>query len=641
MPMIRFTDVALRRGTRLLLSEASFTVHHGQKVGFTGANGAGKSSLLQLLLGQLHADVGEVEMPPDAVVAHVAQEVPTGPRAAIDFVMDGDPEFRSLERQLAGGAALSGGHALAEAQLRFESIDGYSAPARAGRLMNGLGFVAEDQARGLQEFSGGWRMRLNLARALMCRSDILLLDEPTNHLDLDAVIWLQDWLIRYEGTLILISHDREFLDDVVGHILHIENQLVSLSAGNYSAFEVRRAEWLAQTQAARARQQREIARIQGFIDRFRAKATKAKQAQSRMKTLARMDVIAQAHVDSPLDFGFSDPARLPTQLLRVDEASVVLGGRTILRDVSLSLVPGDRIGLLGRNGAGKSTLMKLLSGLYPPDAGHCFSAQDLAVGYFAQHSLEQLQPAESALVHLSRLDRRAAERDLRQFLGSFGFSGNRVLDPVESFSGGEKARLVLCLLVYQRPNLLLLDEPTNHLDLDMRFALSRALQDFSGGLVLVSHDRFLLRSVADEFWLVEDGTVKSFAGDLDDYRRRLNDRRAEAPAGQLESAASRRDRRRTEAERRARLRPYESAVQSAEVNFERLLRELRGIEQRLADPNLYQDDSAGDQLRSLAFEKSALDEAIRQAEGAWLAASHELEAAQQTESQSTNSTEAT
>ena len=629
--MFSFRAVGLRRGARLLFSGASFAIHRGQKVGLTGANGAGKSSLLQLILGRLQPDSGEVSVLPNSVLAHVAQEIAADSRPAIEHVLDGDPEFRSLETLLSGPEPLPDGSAFAEAQMRFEAIDGYSARARAARLMSGLGFGAEDQARGLNEFSGGWRMRLNLAQALMCRSDILLLDEPTNHLDLDAVIWLQEWLVHYDGTLILITHDREFLDEVVDHVLHIENNAVTLYSGNYTAFEIRRAEWLAQTQAARSKQQREVVHIQGFIDRFRAKATKAKQAQSRMKTLAKMDLIAQAHVDSPLEFSFSPPLKAPMPLLRVEDASVGIGSKTIIRGVTLSLMPGDRIGLLGCNGAGKSTLMKLLAGHYKPASGLYLAAQDLSVGYFAQHSLEQLKSGDSALAHLANLDSAAAEKDLRTYLGKFGFSGERVFEAVSSFSGGEKARLVLALLIYQRPNLLLLDEPTNHLDLDMRFALARALQDFAGGLILVSHDRYLLRSVADEFWLVHEGRVKPFDGDLDDYRRWLNDRRSESPTASTEAVASRRDRRRTDAERRSRLRPFATAVNAAELDFERLLQELRTLERLLAAPELYQDQVARDQLKSLASEKAVIDDALREAEARWLAASDALENAQQSE----------
>lgn len=629
--MIRFQAVALRRGTRLLVNDASFTVHQGQKVGLTGANGSGKTSLLSALLGNLPPDSGEVSLAPGVVIAHVEQEVATGSATAIDYVMDGDPEYRELQSQLAVLDAECEFRAFTAAQNRFEAIGGYSAPARASRLLSGLGFSVVEQARSVNEFSGGWRMRLSLARALMCRSDLLLLDEPTNHLDLDALLWLQNWLAAYQGTLILISHDREFLDEVVDHVLNIENQRAELYPGDYSSFEARRAERLAQVQSQRAKQQREIERIQSFIDRFRAKATKAKQVQSRMKTLARMDLIAQAHVDSPLDFSFSPPAKLPVPLLRLEDASAEFGTRTIIDRADISLMPGDRVGLLGPNGAGKSTLMKLFAGVLAPVTGRRFAHSDLAVGYFAQHSMEQLQLTDSAITHLLRVDSRTPEKDLRCFLGRFGFSGERALCPVEQFSGGEKAKLGLALLVYQRPNLLLLDEPTNHLDLDMRFSLARALQDYTGGLVLVSHDRYLLRSVVDEFWLVEDARVEKFSGDLDDYRCRLERAQPREISAAADVCASARARRRSGAERRLRLRPLEIAVKRAEEDLERILRSLEQLEHDLADPELYREQGNGERLKSLAIEKSRVDQALRQAEEQWLAVSDALENARQGE----------
>ena len=627
--MLSFDAVALRCGGRLLFSDASFTVHRGFKIGLIGANGVGKSSLLRLILGELETDSGEFSLIPNAVVAHVAQETPAGKSAAIEYVMDGDAEFRELERVLHRGGA-AGGRRLDDAQARFEAIGGYATRARAARLMSGLGFGAGDADRPLNEFSGGWRMRLNLARALMCRSDLLLLDEPTNHLDLDAVIWLQEWLAGYEGTLLLISHDRDFLDAVVDRVLHIENSTVTLYTGNYSDFEAKRAELLAQRNAEAAKQQREIARVQSFIDRFKAKATKAKQAQSRMKTLARMTVIAQAHVDSPLDFRFAAPAKLPAPLLQVEEARVVLGHKVILDQVNLSLMPGDRFALVGRNGAGKSTLMKLLSGQYAPDTGHWRPAPDLSIGYFAQHALEQLHAGDSALAHISALDSGATERDLRSFLGGFGFSGDRVFEPIDSFSGGEKARLVLAMLIYQRPNLLLLDEPTNHLDLDMRFALARALQDYTGALLLVSHDRYLLRAVSDELLLVEDQCVTPFPGDLDDYRQRSRERPGGGggEVGETNASGSPRHQRRAAADRRTRLRPLQNAVRKAELEIERLHAQMLEIEQGLADPGLYQDPAGPARLGALSSERDRIARSLVAAETEWLSHSEALELAE-------------
>ncbi|QSA98596.1 ATP-binding cassette domain-containing protein [Methylococcus sp. EFPC2] len=628
--MINFKSLALRRGVRLLFEHASLTLHAGNKVGVVGANGAGKSSLFALFLGELLPDAGTLELPPGLVLAHVAQETPADSRPAIEYVLDGDRELRTLEAELKQAEQAHDGLHLAQLHARFEHIGGYQARSRAARLMSGLGFQAGDEDRPVTDFSGGWRMRINLAQALMCRSDLLLLDEPTNHLDLDAVLWLQDWLSTYPGTLLLISHDRDFLDAVTDRIVHLENQVLTVYTGNYSAFEVRRAELLAQRQAAYDRQQREIAHIRSFVDRFRAQATKARQAQSRIKALARMEVIAQAHADSPFDFAFQPPAKLPRPLLRVREASVGHGQKRILENVDLTLAPGDRIGLLGPNGAGKSTLIKTLAGDLPLLAGERIEAQDLKLGYFAQHQIEQLRMDESPLRHFQRLDTKASEKDLRNFLGGFGFQGDAAMAEIAPFSGGEKARLALALLVYQRPNLLLLDEPTNHLDLEMRYALSRALQDFEGALVVVSHDRYLLRTVADEFWLAHDGRVEPFEGDLEDYRKKLAASGAPSPAA-LETGAtalSRKDQRRLDADKRQQLRPLQQALQKAESELDKLGQERHQMESALADPGLYEPDGK-DRLQALLRDKARVDRALAAAENAWLEAGEALEAAQQ------------
>ncbi|MDH5215262.1 MAG: ATP-binding cassette domain-containing protein, partial [Gammaproteobacteria bacterium] len=466
--MIQFTQLALRRGAKLLLEEVSLQVHPGQKVGITGANGSGKSSLFSLLLGEISADGGEVQLPSDWVIAHIAQHTPSDPRPCIEYVLDGDQELRSIEKRLADAELAHDGLALANLHAEYAHIDGYTARSRAGQLLHGLGFTTADEARAVDEFSGGWRMRLNVARALMCRSSLLLLDEPTNHLDLDTVIWLEGWLRSYPGTLLLISHDRDFLDSVVGHILNIEELHATLYTGNYSAFERIRAERLAHQQSQYEKQQREVAHIRSFIDRFRAKASKARQAQSRIKALERMEFIAPAHVDSPFHFSLLEPEKLPTPLLRIDHASVGYGRTTVLSKLRLGLSPGDRIGLLGPNGAGKSTLIKLLAGTLEMQSGEFTAANDLQTGYFAQHQVEQLDPRRSPLEHMFELSPKARELELRNYLGGFGFSGDTVFMPTAPFSGGEKSRLALALLVYHRPNLLLLDEPTNHLDLEMR-----------------------------------------------------------------------------------------------------------------------------------------------------------------------------
>jgi ATP-binding cassette subfamily F protein 3 len=627
--MIGFRDVTLRIGGRILFEHASFSIFPGQKVGVTGANGVGKSSLFKLVTGSGQTDTGEVQLPPNWVIAHVAQETPTDARAAIEFVMDGDAELREVQREIAAAEASGDGLALARAHARYEAIGGYQARANAGRLIAGLGFAAGDGERPVDAFSGGWRMRLALARALMCRSDLLLLDEPTNHLDLDAVLWLQEWLAAYPGTLLFVSHDRDFLDGLADHILHIENGEVVLNTGNFSAFEQARAQRLAQNQAASRRQQAEIARLQGFVDRFRAKATKARQAQSRLKLLTKMEVISLAHVDSPFEFAFRPPEKLPRPLLQTDSVAVGYDGVPLLENIGLSLMPGDRIGLLGRNGAGKSTLIRLLAGLQPPIGGERRVSGELRLGYFAQHQLELLRAEENAIFHVQRLDDKASEKDIRDFLGGFGFSGDRTFEPVAGFSGGEKARLVLALIVYQRPNLLLLDEPTNHLDLAMRLALIRALQDFEGAAVLVSHDSYLLRAVADDFFLVADGRVAPFDGDLDDYRIWLRNRNAPESAAESrrDAGSSRRETRRAGAERRQQLRPLRLQLERAEVELERCSKRREELETQLADPGIYAEE-AKERLKLLLLDKAKAEESLARAEAAWYAATEALEQAQ-------------
>ena len=628
--MIKLASLALRRGTKVLFEQASLTIHRGEKVGVTGANGSGKSSLFALLRGLLHADAGELSLPPNIVIAHVAQETPAVARSAIDYVMDGDAELRQLEQALREAEAAHDGHRQGELHGHLDAIGGYTARARAARLMSGLGFTTGQLEQQVHEFSGGWRMRLNLAQALMCRSDLLLLDEPTNHLDLDAVYWLQEWLGQYSGTLLLISHDRDFLDDICDHILHLEQQVLTLYSGNYSDFERLRAERLANQQSAYERQQREIKHIQSFVDRFRAQATKARQAQSRIKALERMERIAQAHVDSPFHFAFRAPERLPSPLLTLEQIAAGYHDKPIITGARLSIQPGDRIGLLGHNGAGKSTLIKLLAGELPAMAGEFIPAQDLKLGYFAQHQLEQLDPAASPLLHLQRIDPQGSEQTLRDYLGGFGFLGEMALAPSAPFSGGEKARLVLALLIYQRPNLLLLDEPTNHLDLEMRHALVMALQDFSGAMVIVSHDRHLLRSVTDQLLLVDQGKVTDFDGDLDDYRKWLSlqsspqEKEPNEDSAGNHSAAARKEQRRLEAEARKRLQPLRNKLEKLERELDRLQQARTQIDEQLADPDIYQA-TRKTALTTLLQEKGELDRAHQHAEDQWLELSETLE----------------
>jgi ATP-binding cassette subfamily F protein 3 len=537
-------DLTLRRGPEPLFEQVNFTVFRGNKVGITGANGSGKSSLFAAIQGELAADRGDIDRPAALKIACVEQEVAASARAAIEFVLDGDSELRSVLAAIADAEANGAdgnnadGHdaamALAEGHATLQAIDGYRARARAAAIMHGLGFKTTDHGRKVVEFSGGWRVRVGLARALCSRADLLLLDEPTNHLDLDAIIWLEDWLTTYPGTLLMISHDREFLDAIIDRVLHIENRAIHAYSGNYSQFEQKRAEELALQQTLQARQIRRVAQITSFVNRFRASATKSRQAQSRLKMLERMERIVPAHVDSPFEFEFAAPLKTPRPLLTVEDAACGYADARVVSGINVSIGPQDRIALLGPNGAGKSTLTKMLAGCAAPLDGKRIPAADLSVGYFAQQQLEQLQPDCDAFWHLRNLGgpefAKGDEQRLRDHLGRFGFEGDRAFEAVGRFSGGEKARLTLALLVARRPNLLLLDEPTNHLDIDMRHALTVALQSFEGGLVIVSHDRHLIKTVADSLWLVADGKLKIFDGDLDDYQQWLRSRGKTRPA---------------------------------------------------------------------------------------------------------------
>jgi len=623
--MITLRQLTLARGGKLLLEGVDLTLHAGQKIGVVGPNGCGKSSLFALLLGELHQEAGDLELPARLAIAHVAQDIAASEQAAIEFVLDGDAPLRALEAELARAHARDDGDALAVLHEAYDHAGGYSARSRAASLMHGLGFSAGELEQPIDAFSGGWRMRLKLARALMCRSDLLLLDEPTNHLDLDAVIWLEQWLRDYPGTLLAISHDRDFLDGIAGHVLALEQCRAKLYTGNYSAFEQQRALQLAQQQAAYLKQQREIAHLHSYVERFRAKATKARQAQSRLKALARMEIISPAHVDTPFDFHMREPLAGPDPLLTLDEAAAGYDGRIVLAGIKLNIAAGGRIGLLGRNGAGKSTLIKLLAGALAPLAGTRLEGKGLAIGYFAQHQIEALRPDESPLQHLARLDGRAREQELRDFLGGFDFRGDMALNPIAPFSGGEKARLALALLVWQRPNLLLLDEPTNHLDLEMRHALTRALQEYEGAIVLVSHDRHLLRTTADSLWLVANGAVLPFDGDLDDYRDWLRQREAGAEASEP-AAATRKQQKRDDAEARnrryAQKRPLALRLAKLEQRMAELERERKPLGAWLADPQSYADK---EKLQPVLLREAALRREIERAEEEWLALQAELE----------------
>jgi len=629
--MLTLADVRLRRGSQVLVDAATCSIFRGEKVGIVGRNGCGKSTLLALIRGELAPDAGEYRAPPGLAIAAVAQELPATDAVLVDYIRHGDLELIALEAQIAQAQASGAGTRLATLHGEYERLDGYSARSRAAQLAAGLGFAPQDIERPVCQFSGGLQMRANLASALMRRSDVLLLDEPTNHLDLDAVLWLETWLRGYPGTLLLVSHDREFLDGVVGRILHIANAHLRAYPGNYSAFEIQRAAEAERTQAMLSGQQRERARVESFVARFRAQASKARQVQSRLKWLARLPDIAPVHLEEGFEWEFAAPAKLPRPLINLEHIGAGYGERRVLNDVSLDISPGDRIGILGRNGAGKSTLMRTLAGQIDPLAGGLEAAPDLATGFFAQLELEHLDADGTALGELERRGGpeqvRWSELERRNHLGRFGFRGDRVFEPTRQFSGGERARLALAILVARKPNLLLLDEPTNHLDLDMRHALLVALQDFAGAVVIVSHDRALLRGACDRFLLVANGVVTGFDGDLEDYAawlaRGAGAAQPEEPGG---ATPSRREQRRLEAEARNRLTPLRAEQRKLEGLLERLTAERREIESRLADPAIYVVANA-DEQRRLSARHGELSREIPTIEERWLEVASTLEAA--------------
>ncbi len=610
--MIQLQNFAIRRGGRLLFENASMQLHPGWKIGLTGVNGAGKSTLFSAFLGGISADMGSLTRPSTWTVAHMAQEVESQETQAIDFVLSGDEEWWAINDKIEHHSDSIDVEELMHLHGRFGEIDGYSATAKAAQMMAGLGFMENQLKLPVSSFSGGWRMRLNLARTLMSRSDLLLLDEPTNHLDLDAVLWLEDWLKAYEGTLVLISHDRDFLDAIVDHIIHIENAQVTLYTGNYSTFEQTRAERLAQQQQAFEKQEATKAHLQKYIDRFKAQATKARQAQSRIKQLERMQELSAAHVDNPFTFSFREPTRMSSPLLRLDHVTAGYNGTIIINNVNLQITPDSRIGLLGMNGAGKSTLIKTLTGYLPPIKGERIQSELLNLGYFAQHQMDALDGEATPMLQLQRIaGKKNSDATLRAFLGSFGFSGERIDTPSESFSGGERARLALALIVWLKPNVLILDEPTNHLDLDMRHALTMALQDFEGAVVLVSHERQLISSVCDELLIVNDGACTTFDGDLNDYAVWLRQARIDmekkqkaakqkpeprvkpvaiaSPVAAVSAtpALSKEQARKETARRREATRPLRDKIEKQEKQQQKLQTRLTDIEQLLADEQLY------------------------------------------------------
>ncbi|WP_068715342.1 ABC transporter ATP-binding protein [Vibrio tritonius] len=636
--MIIFSDIQLLRGGKPLLDGASATIHPGDKVGLVGKNGCGKSTLFALLKDELSIDAGSMNFPSNWELAWVAQETPALERTALDYVIDGDREYRELERQLLQAEADDNGTLVAELHGKIETVGGYSIQARAAELLNGLGFSQEQMQWNLTQFSGGWRMRLNLAQALLCRSDLLLLDEPTNHLDLDAVMWLERWLQTYSGTLVIISHDRDFLDPIVGRIIHIENEKMNEYTGNYSSFEGQRAQKMMQQQASFEKQQKQMAHMQSYIDRFRYKASKARQAQSRIKALEKLEKVLPAQFDNPFNFEFRVPDALPNPILMMDQVSAGYGDHLILDKIRLNLVPGSRIGLLGRNGAGKSTLIKLLSGDLKPQGGDLTYSQGVKIGYFAQHQLETLHPEETPLQHMMQIAPDQTEQQLRDYLGSFGFQGDKALDPVGPFSGGEKARLVLALLVWQKPNLLLLDEPTNHLDLDMRQALTLALQSYEGAMVIVSHDRYLLRATTDDLYLVHDHQVAPFDGDLLDYYKWLTDHQralrkevatqSNPNKDNTNSAAAKKEQKRREAEFRKLTAPIRKKLTQLETKLDKLNAVISDVENQLAESSLYEAQNKAKLTELLALQATSKSQ-LEEVEMDWMAEQETLEAMEQ------------
>ncbi|WOD19645.1 ATP-binding cassette domain-containing protein [Paraburkholderia kirstenboschensis] len=647
--MIRFNQFSLARGTKPLFDNTTFTLNPGEKAGLVGANGAGKSTLFAVLLGELHADGGEFSIPPTWRIAHVAQETPAADKTALAYTLDGDAALRAIEAQIAAASAAHDGAAEAEAHAAFADADGYTAPARAEALLLGLGFTLDQTREPVSSFSGGWRMRLNLAQALMCRSDLLLLDEPTNHLDLDAIVWLEDWLHRYPGTLIVISHDREFLDSVCNVTLHLEQQQIKRYGGNYSQFEVLRAQQIALQQSAYEKQQRTVEHLQSYINRFKAQATKARQAQSRVKALEKMELIAPAHAASPFTFEFRTPDSAPNPMMVMEDVRCGYHSEEgveipIVERVMLSIQNGQRIGLLGANGQGKSTLIKTLAGTLAPLGGHVREGKGLRIGYFAQHQLETLRADDTPLQHLARLAPDTREQELRDFLGSFNFSGEMATSKIAPFSGGEKARLALALIIWQKPNLLLLDEPTNHLDLETRHALTMALAQFEGTLILVSHDRHLLRATTDQFMLVAKHRLQEFDGDLDDYRdwllQHAAEQRAALKAGNAANGASngtdngadggvnRKEQRRLEAETRQKLahlkKPLQSRITKIEKEMDALNAEKATLDAFVADPASY-EPAQKSKLTDAIRRQADVNARLEALEAEWLETHEELE----------------
>ncbi len=614
--MLSFNNLALRRGTNLLFEDVSFTVHRDNKVGLVGANGTGKTSLFKMIQGEIDSDEGDFKYPPDLKIACLAQEVPGTDELALSYVMSGDLKLLEIQNSITKAENEQDYGALGELHSQFEDHDGFTAKSRAEQLLVGLGFSEEEFSKPLKDFSGGWRVRLNLAKTLMQPADLLLLDEPTNHLDLDAIIWLGNWIKSFKGAMLLISHDREFLDECVGFIAHLHNSTIELYKGNYSQFEIRKAARLAELESNYNKQQREISHMQDFVKRFKAKATKARQAQSRIKALERMELIAPAHIDSPFQFTIPGTEKISNPLIVLEDADLGYSD-PIINKVKIAFRPGDRIGLLGVNGAGKSTFVKSLKGDLQLLQGNKIEGKNLKIGYFSQHQVDDLMLDKSPIDHLVKVEEKATESEIRNFLGGFNFRGDKAKDVIKNFSGGEKARLALAIIAFQKPNLLLMDEPTNHLDMDMRQALTVALQDFSGAIVLISHDRHLLANTVDEFLIINKGKIERFNGDLLDYRKMILQ-------GPYKESSTNKEDNEDKIKNRKDLKKIKTQILAIEKTLKRLNRKLAETQEFLNSPELYNDSSKMN-LHDLLRDQVNLDTEIKSTEQEWLELNEELE----------------
>ena len=618
--MLSFNNLELVLGGKTLFDDVSLTIHHHQKVGLVGANGTGKTSLFKIIKKEIEVDQSTVSFPSDLRISYLAQEVKGTDEIALDYVLSGDSNLIDIQKKIEKAEIDENYEILGELYEVYSSLDGYSAKSKAEQLMVGLGFKSDDFDKPLKDFSGGWRVRLNLAKTLMQPSDLMLLDEPTNHLDLDAILWLSNWIKSFKGAMILISHDRDFLDDCVSYVAHLYQQSIELYSGNYSQFEILRAAKMAEIQSNFIKQQKEVAHMQSFINRFKAKATKARQAQSRVKALEKMELIAPAHIDSPFNFTISETDKISNPLVTLNRAGLGYS-EPILSNVGFTICPGDRIGLLGPNGAGKSTLIKSIVGTLPILDGDRETGTNIKVGYFSQHQVDDLDLSISAFVHIQRLDETKTEKQIRTYLGGFAFKGDKVKDPIRLFSGGEKARLAFAIISYQKPNILLMDEPTNHLDMEMRHALTVAIQTFKGAILLISHDRHLLNSSVDTFYLIDNGALEIFDGDLDDYKNYILDIKS-SDNKQSKKKKSIKDG--PKEDNSEKIKTLNSSISRLDKRLFRLNTKLTEANNKLADPELYSDDSSED-LQDLIRNQLELTNEVEVAEKEWMDKAGELE----------------